>query len=61
MLVRLRGVSESHVDALRSQSLVGICGFYGAFGLPGSGIQDWLSGRITALRGAATGPLLARP
>jgi len=42
VLVRLRGVSESHVDALRSQSLVGICGFYGAFGLPGNGIQDWL-------------------
>jgi len=43
VLVRLRGVSATHVDALRSQSLIGICGFYAAFGLPGDGIQAWLA------------------
>ena len=42
-LVRLRGVSATHLDALRSQSLIGICGFYAAFGLPGAGIQGWLA------------------
>ena len=43
VLVRLRGVSATHVDALRRQSLIGICGFYAAFGLPGDGIQAWLA------------------
>jgi hypothetical protein len=44
VLVRLRGVSDSYVNALRSQSLIGVCGFYAAFGLPGNGIRDWLGG-----------------
>ena len=42
-LVRLRGVSDAHVDALRGAALPGICGFYAAFGLPGNGIRDWLA------------------
>jgi len=42
VLVRLRGVSDAHLDALRSASLIGTCGFYAAFGLPGNGIHDWL-------------------
>lgn len=42
-LVRLRGVSDAHLDALRGQSLIGICGFYAAFGLPGTGVQAWLA------------------
>ena len=41
-LVRLRGTTPAHVDALRHQSLVGVCGFFAAFGLPGSGIRRWL-------------------
>jgi hypothetical protein len=32
-----------HIDALRGQSLIGVCGFYAAFGLPGSGIETWLA------------------
>ncbi len=42
-LVRLRGVSDGHVDALRGSPLPGICGFYAAFGLPGNAIRDWLA------------------
>ena len=42
-LVRLRGVSDAHVDALRGSPLPGICGFYAAFGLPGTAIRDWLA------------------
>ena len=43
-LVRLRGSSPTHLTALQSQSLIGVCGFYGAFGLPGAGIEAWLVG-----------------
>jgi hypothetical protein len=50
-LVRLRGVSPAHVAALHSQSLIGVCGFFGAFGLPGAEIGRWL---------AATGYRVAR-
>jgi len=42
-LVRLRGTSPTHVAALRSQSLIGVCGFFGAFGLPGGEIRRWLA------------------
>jgi len=42
-LVRLRGVSDAHLEALRGQSLIGICGLYAAFGLPGIGVQAWLA------------------
>ena len=42
-LVRLRGVSPAHVEALRRQSLVGVCGFFAAFGVPGSGVRAWLA------------------
>ena len=41
-LVRLRGTTPAHVDALRLQSLVGACGFFAAFGLPGADIRQWL-------------------
>jgi hypothetical protein len=41
-IVRLRGVSEAHVNALRNQSLVGVCAFFAAFGLPGNYIRSWL-------------------
>jgi len=44
VLVRLRGVSDADVDALRGSPLIGVCGFYAAFGLPGNGIRDWLAG-----------------
>lgn len=44
VLVRLRGVSAMHVDALRRQSFIGVCGFYAAFGLPGNAIEAWLAG-----------------
>jgi len=43
-LVRLRGVSPAHVEALRRQSLVGVCGFFAAFGMPGRGVRAWLAG-----------------
>jgi len=42
-LVRLRGTTEAHRDALRHASLGGVCGFFAAFGLPGAGIGRWLS------------------
>jgi len=42
-LVRLRGVSSTHVEALRRQSLVGVCGFFAAFGMPGRGVRAWLA------------------
>ena len=42
-LVRLRGVSSAHVDALRHQSLLGVCGFFAAFGLPGDNVHSWLT------------------
>jgi len=42
-LVRLRGVSPAHIAALRQQSLIGVCGFFAAFGLPGEGIRPWLT------------------
>ena len=42
-LVRLRGVSPAHVEALRRQSLVGVCGFFAAFGMPGPGVRAWLA------------------
>ena len=42
-LVRLRGVSPAHIDALRRQSIVGVCGFFAAFGMPGDGIRRWLA------------------
>jgi len=42
-LVRLRGTSEAHVAALRQQSVVGVCGFFAAFGLPGEGVRAWLT------------------
>jgi hypothetical protein len=42
-LVRLRGVSPTHIAALRQQSLIGVCGFFAAFGLPGEGIRPWLT------------------
>jgi hypothetical protein len=41
-LVRLRGVSPAHIAALRQQSLIGVCGFFAAFGMPGDGIRPWL-------------------
>jgi hypothetical protein len=41
-LVRLRGTTAGHVDALRHQSLVGVCGFFAAFGVPGAGVREWL-------------------
>jgi hypothetical protein len=41
-LVRLRGTTAAHVAALRHQSLVGVCGFFAAFGLPGAGVRAWL-------------------
>jgi hypothetical protein len=41
-LVRLRGTTPAHVDALGLQSLVGVCGFFAAFGLPGADIRQWL-------------------
>lgn len=50
-LVRLRGTSPAHLNALRSQSLVGTCGFFAAFGSPGGHVQTWL---------AATGYRFAR-
>jgi hypothetical protein len=40
--VRLGGATPAHVDALRRQSLVGVCGFFAAFGLPGAGVRQWL-------------------
>ena len=42
-LVRLRGVSPAHIAALSNQSLLGVCGFFAAFGLPGEGIRQWLT------------------
>ena len=42
-LVRMRGVSAAHINALRNQSLIGVCGFFAAFGLPGDGVEAWLS------------------
>lgn len=42
-LVRLRGTSAAHVDALRNQALVGPCRFYASFGLPGNGVRAWLA------------------
>ena len=42
VLVRLRGTSSAHVAAVRAQPLTGVCGFYGAFGLPGVGVRSWL-------------------
>ena len=42
-LVRLRGTSPTHIAALRNQSLIGVCGFFGAFGLPGGEISRWLA------------------
>ena len=42
-LVRLRGVSPAHVEALATQSLLGVCGFFAAFGLPGDGVRQWLA------------------
>lgn len=42
-LVRLRGVTSAHINALRNQALIGICGFYAAFGLPGDSVQAWLA------------------
>jgi hypothetical protein len=42
-LVRLRGTSPAHVAALRNQSLIGVCGFFGAFGPPGAEIARWLA------------------
>ena len=42
-LIRLRGVSPAHVRALRSQPLIGVCGFYAVFGLPGAPMREWLA------------------
>lgn len=42
-LVRLRGLSAAHVDALRNQSLTGVCGFFAAFGKPGAHVARWLA------------------
>jgi hypothetical protein len=42
-LVRVRGVSPAHITALHQQSLIGVCGFFATFGLPGEGIRPWLS------------------
>ena len=42
-LVRLRGMSAAHVDALRHQSLLGVCGFFAAFGFPGNNVHSWLT------------------
>jgi len=42
-LVRLRGVSAAHIAALRTQPLIGVCGFYAAFGEPGDAIDSWLA------------------
>jgi hypothetical protein len=42
-LVRLRGSSPAHVAALRNQPLLGVCGFFAAFGLPGAGVRSWLA------------------
>ena len=50
-LVRLTGTSPAHVEALGRQSLLGVCGFFAAFGLPGAANRDWL---------AATGYRVAR-
>lgn len=50
-LVRLRGSSPAHLNALGNQSLVGTCGFFAAFGSPGDRVRTWL---------AATGYRFAR-
>jgi hypothetical protein len=42
-LVRMRGSSAAHIAALRQQSLVGVCGFFAAFGMPGNRVGEWLS------------------
>jgi hypothetical protein len=42
-LVRMRGSSSAHIAALRRQSLVGVCGFFAAFGMPGTRVGEWLS------------------
>jgi len=42
-LVRLRGSTSAHLNALRSQSLIGTCGFFAAFGNPGAGMAQWLA------------------
>jgi hypothetical protein len=41
-IVRLRGTSKAHLDALRNESLVDVCGFFAAFGMPGAAIRAWL-------------------
>ena len=41
-IVRLRGTSRAHLDALRNESLVDVCGFFAAFGMPGPAIRAWL-------------------
>ena len=50
-VVRLRGLAPQNVQALRAQSLLGVCGFFAAFGMPGSGVRAWLTstGYRTAL------------
>jgi hypothetical protein len=42
-LVRMRGSSAAHIAALSRQSLVGVCGFFAAFGMPGTRVGEWLS------------------
>jgi hypothetical protein len=51
-VVRLRGLAPQNVRALRAQSLLGVCGFFAAFGMPGDGVHDWLTstGYRAALR-----------
>ena len=43
-LIRLRGSSPAHIAALRERSLLGVCGFFAAFGMPGHAISEWLAG-----------------
>ncbi|HUQ80218.1 MAG TPA: hypothetical protein VM076_03710 [Gemmatimonadaceae bacterium] len=51
-VVRLRALAPENVRALRSHSLLGVCGFFAAFGMPGNGVRAWLTatGYRTALR-----------
>ena len=43
VLVRLRGTTAAHIEALRNERLAGVCAFFAVFGLPGTGVARWLS------------------
>jgi hypothetical protein len=42
VLVRLRGTSPAHLAAVHAQRLIGVCGFYAVFGMPGDSVRSWL-------------------